>query len=286
MAERVQRENITHIHAHFATAAAEVARDASVLSRVPFTVTAHAKDIFHDDHAPWLRRRLQGASAVVTVSAYNARHLEGVLEGIPVYHVSNGVRVADSARNVPTPRVLCVARLVPKKGIDVLIEATALLRTELPGLRVEVIGGGDLLQDLTACARARGVADRVDFVGPKPYDEVRAAFTRSSMMVLPCRVTAEGDRDGIPTSLVEAMAHGLPVISTVVAGIPEVVRHGETGILVAPDDPLALAAAIAKLADDPHLAATLGIAGRKVVAQRFAPHDSACALRRIWGLES
>lgn len=286
VAERVRRENAARIHAHFATAAAEVARDASYLSRVPFSVTAHAKDIFHVEHARRLRRRVEGAAAVITVSEYNSRHLETVLEGIPVHHVPNGVRLPEPVQRTPANAVLCVARLVPKKGIDVLIDATALLGADLPDLRVEIIGGGELLEDLAARARTCGVAERVDFLGPRPYDNVQAAFMRNSMMVLPCRITTDGDRDGIPTALVEAMAHGLPVISTAVAGITEIVRHGETGLVVAPDDPHALAAAIAKLAHDPQLAADLGAAGRELVAQRFAPDRSALALRRIWGIHS
>jgi colanic acid/amylovoran biosynthesis glycosyltransferase len=280
-ADRARREGARHLHAHFATAAADVAQDAAALAAVPFTVTAHAKDIFHADHAPLVARRLEGVSAVVTVSEHNADHLRAVLNGVPVHHIPNGVPPAPAGRAARGGPLLFVGRLVAKKGVDVLIDACALLRSELPELDVEIVGGGPLAEELEGRARRSGVSDRIHFLGPQPADVVDAAFRRASLVVLPSRIDEHGDRDGMPTVLVEAMARGVPVISTELVGIPELVRDGETGLLVAPEDPAALAAAIARLAGDPPLARELGARGRGLVATRFDPSRSAALLREV-----
>lgn len=281
VADRARREHARHIHAHFATAAAEVARDAAALARVSVSVTCHAKDIYQRENASQLARRLKGVSAIVTVSEFNARHLRAVASGVPVYHIPNGIALGRAVAPGPDGPVLCVARLVAKKGVDVLVEAIALLSNESPRLNVEVIGG-PLTDELVQLARQRGVEGRVRWFGPRPWEDVEAALERCSMFVLPCRVASDGDRDGMPTVLIEAMARGLPVISTEVAGIPEVVRHGDTGFLVPPDDPVALAAAVRKLHDDPSLAAELGRRGRALVAEHFDPRCSAERLRRLF----
>jgi len=281
-ADRARQAGARHLHAHFATAAADVARDAALLTHVPFSVTAHAKDIFHADHAPQLARRLEGASAVVTVSEHNAEHLRGILNGVPVHHIPNGVPPASPGPGTQGGPLLFVGRLVAKKGVDVLIDACALLRSEFPELGVEIVGGGPLAEELAGRAGRAGVADRIRFLGPQPAEVVDAAFRRCSLLALPSRIDEHGDRDGMPTVLVEALARGVPVVATDLVGIPEVVRHGETGLLVPPDDPPALAAAIARLVRDPKLARELAAEGRVLVAERFNPGRSARLLRALF----
>jgi colanic acid/amylovoran biosynthesis glycosyltransferase len=281
-ADRARREGARHLHAHFATAAADVARDAAALARVPVTVTAHAKDIFHADHAPQLPRRLEGVAAVVTVSEHNAEHLRGVLNGVPVHHIPNGVSPASPGPGAQGGPLLFVGRLVAKKGVDVLIDACALLRGELPELDVEIVGGGPLAEELARRARRAGIANRTHFLGPQPAEVVDAAFRRCSLVALPSRIDEHGDRDGMPTVLIEALARGVPVVATDLVGIPEVVRHGETGLLVPPDDPPALAAAITQLVRDPALARGLAAGGRALVAERFNPDRSARLLRALF----
>ncbi len=284
VAARARREGARHLHAHFLTAAAEVARDAAALSGIPVTVTAHAKDIFQADNIPLVPARARGAAAVVTVSRHNAGYLRGLLgPGLPIHLVPNGVDLAEVSPDRPDGPVLCVARLVPKKGVDVLVEATSLLRDRIPGLEVEIVGGGPLRDDLVGRAEELGLTRPVRFLGPLAWDRVEAAFARCSMVVLPCRVAEDGDRDGMPTALVEALARGLPVVSTTVAGIEEVVRHGVTGLLVPPDDPDALADAIESLRRDRDLARRLGLAGRELVAERFDPRLSARLLQGVFG---
>ncbi len=283
VADRVKRESFDSLHAHFATAAADVARDASALSGRPFTITAHAKDIYHDDNAGSLPDRVRGAATVVTISAFNMRHLASNLPGSTLAMVPNGVPGRPPA--VPTPPgngdsgpVLCVARLVEKKGVDVLIDAVALLTAAHPHLVVEIIGGGPLDEALRAQAKAASVDKVIRFLGPQPSDVVDAAYLRCAMVVLPCRVAANGDRDGMPTVILEAMARGLPVISTTVVGISEAVKPGVTGLLVQPDDPAALAGAIDELLQDADARIRLGAAGRALVRSHYDPGRSAALL--------
>jgi glycosyltransferase involved in cell wall biosynthesis len=281
-AARAREEGVRHMHAHFATAATDVARDAAALAGVPFTVTAHAKDIFHAENAPQLARRLDGVAAVVTVSEHNAEHLRGVLNGVPIHHIPNGVPPVSTGPAAPGGRLLFVGRLVPKKGVDVLIDACALVRSELPELRVEIVGGGPLAEELEQRARRAGVADRVHFLGPQPGEAVDAAFRRCSLVAAPSRIDEHGDREGMPTVLVEALARGVPVIASDLVGIPELVRHGETGLLVPPDDPAALAASIARLVGDPKLAHELADRGRALVTERCDPGRSARRLQAVF----
>jgi glycosyltransferase involved in cell wall biosynthesis len=283
-AARIRDEGVRHVHAHFATAAAVVARDAGALTAVPVTVTAHAKDVFHRDNAPLLSSRVRGVGAVVTVTEHNAVHLRKVLPGMPVHVVRNGVprcpaRAADG-RN-PGP-LLCVSRLVPKKGIDCLLSAVAVLTPLRPGLRLEVIGSGPEDAALRRQAEELGIDGRVEFRGALPSTGVLEALNRCSMLVLPCRIDESGDRDGLPTVLLEALACGTPVVTTDILGLPELVRHGETGLAVPPDDPVALARAIATLLDDPVHAAALGAAGRRLVARLHDCDRSAAQLQEVW----
>lgn len=285
-ADRARRIGARHVHAHFATGAAEVAAVAADLAGLTASVTAHAKDIFHEDNVGELARRLERATTVVTVSDYNRRHL---IERVrpPVVTIPNGVPVPEVAGGpAPDGTVLCVARLVAKKGVDVLLHAAAELRAHHPTLRVEIVGSGPLAEELGALAAALGVGPTVRWLGACTFDEVEVAYHQAAMVVLPCRVDPSGDRDGLPTVLTEAMARGLPVVSTEVVGIPEIVRHGETGLLCPPDDPASLAAAIDKLLSDPELGVALGRSGRALVAREHDPKASVIALRQVFGARS
>jgi colanic acid/amylovoran biosynthesis glycosyltransferase len=282
VAGRIRRDRCTHVHAHFAGRAAEIARDAALLSGCRFSVTAHARDIFHEDHTERLAARLRGAATVVTVSAFNVDHLRSRLGDTSVELVPNGMPIADVSPRPHDGPILCVARLVEKKGIDILLRAVAEQSLSDPGIAVEIVGGGELADDLRLLAASLGVSDRVRFLGPLDSTGVDAAYRRCSMFVLACRVGGDGDRDGMPTVLLEAMARALPVVSTDLIGIPEIVRDGITGLLVPADDSAALAVAIGKLRRDPELADALGAAARQMVADEFEPTRSATALRCVF----
>jgi glycosyltransferase involved in cell wall biosynthesis len=285
VADRARREHVDVIHAHFATSASEVATAAGRLSGIPVTVTAHAKDIYHHDNEGPLATRLADAATVVTVSEHNVQHLAEVAPSTRVRLVRNGVALgpvaADPAASGAGP-VLCVSRLVPKKGIDTLLAAIAVLAEDDSSARLEVIGGGPLLDELRAQAETLGVTDRVVLHGPQPSTVVEQAYARAGVVALACRVDESGDRDGLPTVLVEALGRGLPVVSTRLVGIPELVRHEETGLLVPPDDPVALADALRRLRTDSRLASEVGAAGRRLVGDEYDPAGSATALLAVW----
>ena len=220
--------------------------------------------------------------AVVTVSDHNAVHLQRVLCGTPVHVVRNGVDMSE-LRGRPAGRtLLCVSRLVPKKGIDTLLTAFGMLADDRPTVDLEIIGDGPLRDALQAQARALGLEERVCFRGPLPSADVQEALRRCAMLVLPCRIDESGDRDGLPTVLLEAMACGTPVVTTDIVGLPELVRPDETGLLVPPDAPAGLAVAIESLLDDPVRAAELGAAGRRLVGQLHDRDESAARLQRVW----
>ena len=282
VARRSLQMRARHLHTHFAYYGADVAGGVSRLTGRSFTITAHANDIWQVRNAPHLERRLSQADAVVTVSEYNARHLRDVVPQTPVHLVPLGVDPAEIAPAPPDGPLLCVARLVPKKGIDTLIEAFSRLAPARPGLRLELIGEGHVEEDLRALAAELGVADRVSFLGPQPPSAVHEAYDRCSVVALACRVTEDGDRDGMPVVLLEALARGLPVVSTTVVGISEVVQDRVTGLLVSPDDPRALAAAIEELLADRDLARRLGDAGRRLVRETRSREASADAMRRVF----
>jgi len=282
VAARARAADAGVIHAHFATGAAEVARDASALAGIPHTVTAHAKDLFHRDNVGHIGERLEAAAAVATVSSYNVDYLRKLLPGVPVHLVPNPLPPFPATGWSTQGRLLCVARLVPKKGVDLLIDALAIVSPRRPDLRLQIVGDGPLRDDLEARARKAGVADRIEWSGSLSSDGVRDAMRNARAFVLACRIDADGDRDGMPTVLVEAMMAGVPVISTDVAGIRELVRDGETGLLVRADDPQDLAAAIERLADEPRTADRLARAGRALVLRAFDPQRCRRRSMALW----
>ena len=272
------------VHTHFAYYSADIGGMAAALAGRPFVLTAHANDIWQEHNAPHLERRLSYAAHVVTPTEYNARHLRSVAPASSVHVVPNAV---DEAEPAPTPAngsILHVGRLVPKKGTDTLIRALAELATSHPKLQLEIVGEGYLEDDLRRLADESGVQSRIDFHGPQPPDFVREAYRRCAVFALPCRIAPDGDRDGLPIVLLEAMARGIPVVTTDVVGIPELVRDRETGLLVPSDNPSELAAAIGELLADRELAARVGNAGRAFVRERHTAATRVNALREVFGL--
>jgi len=221
-------------------------------------------------------------AGIFTVSQYNLSYLRSLVPELPIHHVPSCIPLASLAGDISLGPVLCIARLVRKKGIDVLIEAVALLANPFPELRAEIIGAGPLADELCILAEDRGVRDRVQFLGAKSSQEVDLALRGASMFVLPSRIATDGDREGMPTVLLEALARGLPVISTNTSGISEVIQNGRTGLLVPPDDPSALALAIARLWKDRSLARKLGDVGRALIAERFSPSRNAKLLQALF----
>ena len=288
LARAVRARGITHLHAHFASAATTVARLASRLAGVPYTFTAHAKDIFHADACPDdLRRKLADAAAVVTVSDYNARHLRDTF-GPPaagVTRVYNGLDLDRLPFDPPAgrpPVIAAVGRLVEKKGFDVLIDACALLRDEGRAFRCVIVGTGEMEADLRRQARWLELDAHVEFPGARPQPEVFKLVRAAAALAAPCVIGADDNRDGLPTVLLEAMACGTPCVSTDVTGIPEVVRDGLTGLAVPQRDPVALAEALGKLLDDPTLRVRLATAARRLVERDFDTRQNTARLRKLF----
>lgn len=253
LAGLAQAKGVTHLHAHFASDAATVAMLASKLSDIPFSMTAHAKDIYHTYSEPELDRaflasKLRSAQFTVTVSDYNRRYLNRLVDSqTPVHRLYNGIDLQKLAVH-EGPReanlMVAVGRMVEKKGFPYLLDACSRLAAKEAPWNLVLIGDGPDRQSLQQQAIDLNLADRVFFAGALTQNEVLSWLRRASLFVLPCIIGKSGDRDGLPTVILESMAVGTPVISTRVAGIPEMIDHGQSGWLVAPEDSDQLANAL------------------------------------------
>lgn len=288
LARAVRARGVDHLHAHFASAATTVARLAARLAGVPFTFTAHAKDIFHADVRPDdLRRKLADAAAVVTVSDYNARHLRETFGGAAagVTRVYNGLDLERLPFDPPArraPLVAAVGRLVEKKGFGDLIDACAILAERGRSFRCAIVGTGELEPALRAQVRRLGLEDRVELRGARPQPDVFRLLRSAAALAAPCLVGTDENRDGLPTVLLEAMACGTPCVSTDVTGIPEVLRDEETGLSVPQRDPAALADALDRLLEDSPLRVRLATAARALVEREFDTRRNTARLRELF----
>jgi glycosyltransferase involved in cell wall biosynthesis len=264
-----------HIHAHFVDRAATVALVASRLLGTTYSVTAHAREIYV---APvLLKERIGEAAFAVTCTEYNARHLRGVIGEraarrlMRLYHgIDLSVPRSSDTETARDPHlILSVAQLWERKGLRYLVEACDQLRDRGTEFLCQIIGEGPQRDELQVLVDELGLADRVQLTGALPFPEVVARYAQASVFVLPCIVTEEGDRDGIPNVILEAMLSGLPVVSTPVSGIPEVVRHRETGISVPERDASAIADAVQEVFADRAFAEQLADRAGKLVRQEF-----------------
>ncbi len=294
LATLCRERGITHIHAHFANAPAAVARFASVMSGRPFSFTTHAKDLYLTP-AKVIRKRVNAAAFVVTCTHHNVEYLRQVLPAEShrkvnlIYH---GIDLSRFRYRVPRysflalgaeAQILCVARLVAKKGLDDLIAACAILAAQGQRFRCRIVGAGPLRETLAADIAARGLDGVVTLEGAMTHDNLIGLFAQADLFALAPRITDDGDRDGIPNVIVEAMATGVPVVSTAVSGVPELVEHERTGLLVPPNDPAALAAAMARLLIEPMLGQRLAAAARSRLDGCFDCWQNTRALRGLVG---
>lgn len=283
---RLSSLGIEHVHAHFATDSAVVAMLIQALGGPGYSVTAHAKDIYRDT-VDWamLERIVVRSRFVVTVCEANLAHLRARLSpaaAARVRRLYNGIDL-DSFAYVEDGRepvhVLGVGRLIEKKGFDVLVRAVAQLRDRGIAARATLIGDGEELERLSALAGELGLRERVAFLGARTQEEVRAFLRRATVMCLPCQVGLDGNRDALPTVLLEALASGLPVVSTPVTGIPEIVDHGRAGLLVPESDPRATAQALADLLTNASHRLALARTGRARAEELFDAHAAARTLQ-------
>ena len=265
-------DNAVALHAHFLHTPASVTRYAALLRRLPWSCSAHAKDIWTTPD--WEKReKLEDCAWITTCTEVNARHLRDL--ALPGRIVELNYHGIDTRRFPPPPerrgssdgsddrhpvRILSVGRAVDKKGFDDLLAALAKIE---PGVhwRFTHIGGGPMLRELSALAHRLGIDDRVEWQGAQAQDVVLDAYRSADIFALPSRVSDDGDRDGLPNVLLEAQSQKLPCVSTRVSGIPELIEHERTGLLVEPRAIDALSDAVSRLIADPELRRRLGEAG-------------------------
>lgn len=279
LAEMLFRESLTHLHAHFAHDPTLVTMFVHYLTGIPYSFTAHAKDIYVKTSPDLLRAEAQSAQAVVTCTEYNRRYIStqiGSAGNEKLHCIYHGLDLSQfkfrspRAANGEPPVILSVARLVEKKGLSDLILAADNLRQRGRRFLVEIVGDGPLRQSLEAQVRRLGLNDHVRFLGPLPHERLCRIYQSVSIFALPCIVAADGDRDGIPNVLLEAMASGVPVVSTPVSGIPEVIRSEAEGLLVPPNSPAGLADAVDRLLSSPELGERLALAARAKIETCFS----------------
>lgn len=288
LATIVRTTGIEHLHAHFATSATNVARMASYLSNIPYTFTAHAKDIYHKDiHFVDLQSKIHDASSVITVSNYNLERLTKMFgsDKDKIKRVYNGLDLRKLQYRTPKnrkPNIITLSRLVEKKGLDILVNACDILARRGVDFHCSIIGEGELESELLGQIKERNLQDKVELTGALPRTQVLQKFYNASILAAPAIVAKDGNRDGLPTSILEAMALGVPCVSTDVTGIPEVLKDNKTGILVPQNNSVELANAIEKLLNDSKLSISLSENARKLIESNFDIRKNSVRIREIF----
>jgi glycosyltransferase involved in cell wall biosynthesis len=291
LALRLREDRVTHIHAHFAHEATRVAMLAARLTGLPFSYTAHARDIYSDDvDYRLLREKTERAQFAVTETEFNRSFIRsriGAAAASNLHVVHNGVDLERFAPGLApaaaddVPLVLAVGRLVEKKGFPTLIAACRLLHARGRHFRCEIVGYGDLRAQLEDEISRAGLDDVVQLVGMRSQDELPAMYRRAAVFAMPAVIGTDGNRDSLPTVLLEALACGVPVVASRVTGIPEIVDDGENGLLVEPGDADELSRALERLLDDHELRRRFAEAGRTKAHERFDIDTNARELYRL-----
>jgi glycosyltransferase involved in cell wall biosynthesis len=296
IALRVLEEGrIKHLHAHFCHTTTTVTMLASRLCSIPFSFTAHAKDIYREDMNPGdlLEVKMRRARFVVTCTRANEEYLDRYRPmATPlktIYHgldlaLFDGLEDEDREKNVgAAPLILSVGRLVEKKGFTYLVEACGVLRDRGHRFSCRIVGGRDEHAETIERLIARlGLQEIVKLQPAVMQEELREIYTQATLFALPCQIVGSGDRDGIPNVLVEAMAMRLPVVSTDISGIPELIEPHVSGLLVPQKDATALVAAIEELLFDEELRRRLGQAARERVMEHFDARRNILALKALF----
>lgn len=288
LAHAVRNHGLTHLHAHFATQVTSVARLASYLTGLSYSFTAHAKDIFHNDvSSADLSRKLADASAAITVSNFNVDYLHQHygLAAERVQRIYNGLELDRFSYSIPhsrRPHIVAVGRLVEKKGFPVLVDACASLAQAGIDFTCEIIGAGPLEQALHEQIERLGLGRMLSLLGPRPQQEIIERVRAAAIFVAPCIQANDGDRDGLPTVLLEAMALGTPSIATDVTGIPEIIQDEITGLLVPQNNAKALAMSMMRLLQNPELGEHMARSARRLIETEFNIHNNATQLREAF----
>lgn len=268
-------EDVAHLHAHFAHTPTSVTLYAAHLADIPFSFTAHAKDIYTQSEER-IVEKAERARFMVTCTRYNQHYLGRLVGGEEHVHcVYHGIDLSLFApgepNTAPKPpyHILSVARLVEKKGLPTVFAALKLLRERGIDFQYTLVGEGDDREKLTSMLDDMGLSDCTTLTGTMPHEEVLTHYRRADVFTLGCRRAKNGDRDGIPNVVAEALAMGVPVAATDFSGIPELVDHEETGLLCPSEDPEALADIIQRALTDRELRERIIPAGRRRVEELF-----------------
>jgi glycosyltransferase involved in cell wall biosynthesis len=275
LVHHTQGKNIAHLHAHFAHSPTSVAMFASEISAIPFSFTAHAKDIYTSDKDQ-LAEKIAKAAFVVTCTKYNKEYLENLADHRQEVHcVYHGIDLAlffaHAVERIPSPpyTFITIARFVEKKGIPDILAALAVLADEGFPFRYILVGDGDDKEHIRAKIGDLGLTERVTLPGTLTHEQVLEIFQQADCFVLGCRIAKSGDRDGIPNVLAESMALGVPVVGTRISGIPELVEHQVTGMLADASNAQELAQTLKRVVTDQALRQRIIPAARERVSQVF-----------------
>lgn len=280
---------VTHLHAHFAHSPTSVAMFTSRLTAIPFSFTAHAKDIYTSDPRQ-IREKIGLARFVVTCTEYNKKHLRELSDGstTPIHRNYHGIDIRFfSAKNeipkqpAPPYQILTIARLTAKKGLPTIYKALRILCDQGVALHHTHIGGGEDREKIIALIAELNLGSVTELLGTQPHQVVLAHYKNADLFVLGCEVAPNGDRDGIPNVLMESMAMGLPVVATHISGIPELVEHERTGLLVPPGQPDKLAENLLRLLTDEGLRNRIIAAGQQRVTREF---DNRVLIQELAGI--
>lgn len=277
IAARANKLGLGRLHAHFASLPSSIAHLAHKISGIPYSFTAHAKDIFvYDMEEHLLREKLSTASFVVTVTNYNKRFLCGAApevdpDRIKVIHNGVDLNLFKNDDSIAREKhlILSVGRLVYKKGFHDLLDACAMLKEQNTEFQCLIVGDGPEGERLEQKSLDLKLGNEVQFVGPKNLSEVMELMQKATLFCLPCTTAADKNVDALPTVLLEALASGLPILSTNVSGVPEIVDSGVDGLLVDPDNPIALCEALQKMLASGSLRKEFAARGREKAAEKF-----------------
>ncbi len=285
---RLEKGHCRHAHAHFAGLAARTVFWIKQFFGIGYSFTAHANDIFAPRPFTVALDKLVGsASAVVAVSDYSAKLLQTRFpqDSEKIFRIYNGIdlsRFQKAAFDAAIPLIISVGRLVEKKGFVHLIDACRRLKDHGHDFRCEIIGDGPLEESLRAQIVQNDLESVVKLTGPQTQDELARRLSVATVFCLPCVVEQGGGMDNLPTVIAEAMAAGLPVVSTPIAGVPEMIVNDASGFLVPPGDPAALANALERIIGDKPLAQHFGEHGRERASEIFSVEATARSLRELF----
>jgi glycosyltransferase involved in cell wall biosynthesis len=272
---RLRKSDVQLIHAHFISFPTDVARVMSGLSGIPFSASAHAKDIYTCKPEK-LEEILQSASFVITCTAANKKYLERAVaagQEDKIIHIYHGIDHRDwtflSRQVSGRIRILSIGRLVEKKGLRYLLRAISLLKQDNHAIHCTIVGDGPLRSAFQMYIDQQNLGDVITLRGELPHEAIKVLYAQSDVFVMPSVVASDGDRDGLPNVLLEALCTGLPVIATNVSAIPELIVHESTGLLIPDGEPACIAESVLRLANDKRLYESVARNGLQRISDDF-----------------